>query len=120
MGLGDVRVLISNPRNRAASVELAFHVDSGAIYSVVPREILAKLGVEPEGVETLYLADLTPIVRQAGELAFSYGGKTRVSPVMFGDEGDVTLLGVLTLESLGLILDPVKQQLRPMEMRNAQ
>jgi hypothetical protein len=36
---------------------------------------------------------------------------------MFGEEGEATLLGVMTLESLGLMLDPVKQELRRMRLR---
>jgi len=35
--------------------------------------------------------------------------------VVFGDEG-VYLLGVVTLEELGLEVDPVKGELRPMEL----
>ena len=117
MGLTDVRVIVSNPQNRIRAVDLSFLVDSGAIYSVVPRDILSELGVVPDGVESFSLADLTRVVREVGEAAFSYRGKTRVSPVMFGEEGDATLLGVMTLESLGLMLDPVRQELRPMELR---
>jgi hypothetical protein len=60
---------------------------------------------------------MTQVVREVGEAAFSYQGRTRVSPVMFGEPGDATLLGVMTLESLGLMLDPVRQELRPMELR---
>jgi hypothetical protein len=33
--------------------------------------------------------------------------------VIFGEEGDYCLLGVLTLEALGLVLDPLKRELRP-------
>lgn len=117
MGLTDVRVTVRNPRNRTRARELKFLVDSGAIYSVVPRGILSEIGVIPDGVESFSLADLTQVVREVGEAAFSYRNKTRVSPVMFGEEGDATLLGVMTLESLGLMLDPVRQELRPMELR---
>ena len=117
MGLTDVRVTVSNPRDRTRARELTFLVDSGAIYSVVPREVLSEIGVIPDGVESFSLADLTQVVREVGEAAFGYHNKTRVSPVMFGEEGDATLLGVMTLESLGLMLDPVRQELRPMELR---
>ena len=36
---------------------------------------------------------------------------------MFGEPGDAILLGVMTLEALGLMLDPVKQELRKMLLR---
>lgn len=34
----------------------------------------------------------------------------------FGEEGDSVLLGSVSLESLGLILDPLKRLLRPLPM----
>ena len=36
--------------------------------------------------------------------------------VIFGEEGDSRLLGVFTLEALGLALDPFKRELRPLPM----
>ncbi len=33
-----------------------------------------------------------------------------------GEPGDAALLGVVTLEELGLILDPMRRELRPMPM----
>ena len=117
MGLTDVRVVVQNPQDRQRSIELTFLVDSGAIYSVIPAEILSELGIRPDSVESFSLADLTQVVREVGEAAFTLFGKTRVSPVMFGQPGDAILLGVMTLESLGLMLDPVKQELRSMELR---
>ena len=38
------------------------------------------------------------------------------SPVIFGDKEDIYLLGVVTLESLGLILDPIRRELKPLPM----
>ena len=117
MGLTDVRVTISNPAEPSRARELDFLVDSGATYSVVPREILQEIGIMPAGVERFRLADLTRIQREVGNALFTFQGKTRSSPVMFGEEGDATLLGVMTVEALGLVLDPLRQELRPMELR---
>ncbi len=117
MGLTDVRLTISNPADSSRACDLTFLVDSGAIYSVVPREILSGIGIVPDGVESFSLADFTQIHRETGQAAFTFKGRTRISPVMFGEEGDATLLGVMTLESLGLMLDPVRQELRPMVLR---
>lgn len=36
--------------------------------------------------------------------------------MIFGRRGDSNLLGVITLEALGLRLDPLKRQLRPLEL----
>jgi len=36
--------------------------------------------------------------------------------VIFGEKGDATLLGALTLEALGLSLDPIRRELKPMTL----
>jgi hypothetical protein len=36
--------------------------------------------------------------------------------VIFGEKDDSVLLGTVSLEALGLILDPLKRQLRPLPM----
>ena len=117
MGLTDVRAIVKNPADPTRAQELKFLVDSGVIYSVVPRSVLLDLGIQPDDVESFSLADMPPIRREIGEAVFTFQGRTRSSPVMFGEEGDATLLGVMTLESLGLMLDPVKQELRKMQLR---
>jgi hypothetical protein len=38
------------------------------------------------------------------------------APVVFGDKGDFPLLGVTTLEALGLLFDPVHQELKPLPL----
>ncbi len=53
------------------------------------------------------------IERNVGEARFFYDGRKSVSPVIFGEEGDAAVLGVVTLESLGLEVDPVRKQVRP-------
>ena len=68
-------------------------------------------------MESFSLADLRQIEREVGQAAFTHGGRTRVSPVMFGEECDSILLGVMTLEALGLMLDPVRREIRPMALR---
>lgn len=117
MGLTDVTLVVSNPVDSSRVRRLRFLMDSGAIYSVVPGEILSELGIVPDDVESFTLADFTEIKRPVGQAAFSFEGRTRTSPVMFGEKGDAILLGVMTLESLGLMLDPVKQELRKMLLR---
>ena len=63
------------------------------------------------------MADLSQVKREVGEAAFTFEGRTRTSPVMFGEEVDAVLLGMMTLESLGLMLDPAKQEVRKMQLR---
>ena len=38
-------------------------------------------------------------------------------PVIFGEPGDAVLLGVVALEILGLVFDPLRRELRPAVLR---
>ena len=116
MGLTHVRARISNPaRPRSASTQ-RFLVDSGAVYSVVPRTLLRRLGIRPHSSRTFILADGSEITRPIGDATFRIGDNLGSSPVIFGEKGDASLLGMVSLESLGLVLDPMKRVLRPLPM----
>jgi hypothetical protein len=38
------------------------------------------------------------------------------TPVILGEPSDPAILGVVTIENLGLVLDPFSRTLRPMQM----
>jgi clan AA aspartic protease len=116
MGLTKVKVSISNPRLPKKKVALNFLVDSGAAYSVVPRAKLQKLGIKPESKESFFLANGEEISRDMGNALFQFRGRRRASPVIFGEIGDSNLLGVVTLEALGFVLDPLRRELKPLPM----
>ena len=97
--------------------KIDFLVDSGAIYSVVPASVLRKLGIKPlRAQEEFRLADGSKIQRRKGIALFRYEGKEGGADVIFGKPGDSTLLGALTLEALGLALDPIRRELKPLPM----
>jgi len=50
-------------------------------------------------------------MRRVGDAYFELKGEGSASPVIFGEEGDKSLLGAITLESIGLVLDPFKRPL---------
>ena len=58
-------------------------------------------------------ADGTVIKRQIGSAFIKYKGIETSSPVVLGEKDDSALLGVLTLEALGLVLDPFERKLHP-------
>src|SRR5437667_3362633 len=91
-------------------------VDSGAAYSIVDKGTLRKLGIRPTSTRTFILADGTEVTRNTGAALFRFHGAEGASTVIFGEPRDATLLGVVTLEELGLILDPMRRELRPMPM----
>jgi clan AA aspartic protease len=101
----------------AKDVEVEFLVDSGATISVLPSDVWRRLGLRPIRTERFGLADGTSITRQVSEAFFSLPDGEIHSLVVLGEPGDVALLGVLTLESLGLQLHPLSRKLEPMKLR---
>ncbi len=116
MGLTHVQATIANPRQPKRVARLKFLVDSGAAYSVVPARILRRIGIKPGKTKSFILADGTEVKRSIGHALFRFNGDEAPSPVIFGEAGDSVLLGSLSLEALGLILDPFKRELRPLPM----
>ena len=116
MGLVYIQVGISNPAPPKKIAKAKFLVDSGALYSVVSEKVLSRLGIKPESKMASTLANGETVERKIGNALFQYQGKRRASPVIFGKSGDSTLLGTVTLEALGFILDPLRRELRPLPM----
>ncbi len=96
--------------------EVEFLVDSGCFYTMVPRTILEEIGVDPVMEQTFTLANGDEIRRQVGLVYLFYKDRPGGSLVIFAEEGDQTLLGVLGLESMGYKLDPVKGDLEPIKL----
>ncbi len=116
MGLTVLEVEVGNPAEPEITEEVEFLVDSGAIYSVVATPILRRLGIRPITEQQFRLADGSKIIRKKGGAVFKYGDRIGVADVIFGEEGDSTLLGAFTLEALGLSLDPLRRELKPLPM----
>lgn len=113
MGLTYVNVTIANPANLKQARKKKLLADSGALYSIVPKEVLSAIGVRPYGAETFTLADGSTIRRQVGNAFLQIDGRQAPTPVIFGEKGDGSLLGVIALESLGFSIDPRTGKLRP-------
>lgn len=116
MGLTYIKATVINPADRSKRLKVEFLVDSGAMYSVVPKPILRKLGIKARETKTFTLADGTDITRKVGNAFFALDRSERASPIIFGEKGDTPLLGMVSLEALGYILDPLRRELRPLPM----
>lgn len=116
MGLTFINLEVANVARPGVTERVRFLVDSGAVFSVVPSAILRKLKIKPLDEEEFRLANGDVISRKKGGALFRYKGRVGVSDVIFGEEGDATLLGAFTLEALGLTLDPLKRELRELPM----
>jgi clan AA aspartic protease len=115
MAITFLKIRVINPGNSKKFFTHEFLVDSGAVYSVAPEELLRKLGLKPTSYEEFILANGETIKKPIGNAYFEYKGKIRGAPVIFGEKG-IFLLGATTLESLGMILDPIRRKLKPLPM----
>jgi len=116
MGMTEVRVRVVNLVDPSRFAEVDMVVDSGAIYSVVPAGVLRRIGVEPREVQAFGLAHGVSVRRSVGNVLYEIGDRSGAAPVIFGRRGDASLLGVVTLEALGLRLDPLRRRLRPLRL----
>ena len=116
MGLTRVEAGVANPLDTSREQTIGFLVDSGAVYTVIPAEELVGLGIEPSQERTFFLANGAPVTRKMGEARITFEGQSATCVVLFGEEGDSALLGVTTLENLGLIFDPMRQKIMPLPM----
>ena len=116
MGLTVLELEVGNPARPEVTEKVDCLIDSGAIYSVIPSPILERLGIRPLTEQEFRLADGTKIVRKKGTAIFKYGERIGGADVIFGEEGDSHLLGALTLGALGLALDPLRRELKPLPM----
>ena len=116
MGVATLSVEVANPAKPEVGVRLEFMVDSGSVYSVVPASVLRQLKIKPLKRESFRLANGATIIRRKGGAMFKFQRYVGVADVIFGEEGDATLLGALTLEALGLSLDPIRRELKPVTL----
>ena len=112
MGTFRVNIEIENPlqpgvRRTVTSVL----VDTGAELSWFPAELLQSLGIERYSQWRFRQADGTVLTRWTGLAFVHVNGKRASDDVVFGEPGDLVLLGARTLEGLNFRIDPALKQL---------
>ncbi|MEO7086798.1 MAG: aspartyl protease [Gemmatimonadaceae bacterium] len=86
-------------------------VDTGAELSWIPADVLESLGIERYSVWRFRQANGTVLERWTGA-AFVYAeGKRATDDVVFGEAGDLVLLGARSLEGLKLRIEPANRRL---------
>jgi aspartyl protease family protein len=116
MGFTRVRVVVESLGDSPVRREVDLLVDTGALYSILPAKLLRDMGIQPQQRLPFELADGSTIERAVGEVRFHYDGRNGVSRVIFGEEGDADVLGVVALETMGLEVDPVRKVIRPAKL----
>lgn len=114
MGVTYVEGDVKGPSGKHQTVK--FLVDSGARYSLLPKSVWKSLGLKPKRKLSFVLADGTTVERSVSEALVALPQGEAHTPVILGEAGDEALLGVVTLEILGLVLNPFDRTLHPMRM----
>lgn len=112
MGITYIEGVVTGPRRRRATVR--FLVDSGATYTLLPHDVWQAIGLRPKRSMTFSLADGTAIQRQISDCRIALPQGEGPTPVILGEPGDEALLGVVTWENLGFVLNPFTRTLQPM------
>ena len=88
-------------------------VDTGASYSVIPGQLLRQLGIQPKRTDVFMLADGTRHEEVIGEARVAVNGRDAVTPVVFGSDEALPLLGAVTMQELNLVVDTNGERLVP-------
>lgn len=113
MGITHIEGEVEGPMGRGT---VKFIVDSGATYSLLPFKVWKAIGLKSKRAVEFRLADGTPIKRKVSECYIILPQGEGHTPVILGEESDEALLGVITLEELGLVFNPFTRTLHPMKM----
>jgi len=112
MGTFRVDMELENPAKPGQKRTLrSVLVDTGAELSWVPAEVLEALGVERNNQWRVRQANGTVLERWTGTVSVYVAGKRAGDEVVFGEPGDLTLLGSRSLEGLNFRVEPVTKQL---------
>ena len=116
MGQVDVTIQISN-LDQTETREVETMVDTGATYTFLPASMLREIGIVPWRTRTFRTGDDRLIEYEVGMGVISVNGYDGVVDVCFAADDAQPLLGVVTLESLGLAVDPRGRRLVDLELR---
>lgn len=112
MGLTVAKVRMSGSE---ATREIELTVDTGSIYTWVAESKLKAVGAKPLGKRNFRTIEGREIARRVGEAVLEFGGEKATRIVVFAEPGDAQVLGVDSLEGLGLEVDPTTKRLKKVE-----
>ena len=114
LGITYVEGLVKGSAKKGVRVK--FLVDSGASYTLLPFKDWKRIKLTPKRSVEFTLADGTVVTRNVSECHINLPQGEGHTPVILGEPDDQALLGVVTLEILGLVLDPFRRILQPMRL----
>ena len=115
MGETYVTIEVGDTRGeRFETVEVL--IDTGSTYTALPGDLLRRLGVPVAEIAQSELADGSMAPIEVGDTIIRLEGRQFPTPVIFGGDGEPSLLGVMALERARLAVDPVNGRLIPVNV----
>jgi predicted aspartyl protease len=111
-----VEGLVKGSADHLESENVRFLVDNRTSFTVLPKALWQKIALKPERTLSFQRADGTCVEKPVSEAFVIFPQGEAYTPVVLGEEGDKALLGVVTLEILGLMLNPFDRTLLPKQM----
>jgi predicted aspartyl protease len=103
-----VNVTARNPKHEELATQpLSAPVDTGSELTWLPADVLLAIGITPRPKRVFATATQQRIERGIGYAILSAEGYETSDEVVFGESGDMTLLGVRTLDGFGVIVDAI-------------
>jgi clan AA aspartic protease len=112
MGETRVMVRIYGPKEHA-DVEMV--ADTGATLTTIPQHVARKTGLASRGSVSVRLADGTKRTVAIAQAEVEIRGDRAPVRILIGSDDQVPLLGLTSLETLGLKVNPVERTLEPSE-----
>lgn len=91
-------------------------VDTGSPLTWISGDSLREVGLKPSGTRKFRTIEGRELVRETGEAVLEIMGERATQIVVFGEPGDAEVVGVVSLEGLGLEVDPVTKSLKKTEV----
>ena len=113
MGTFSTKLRVWNPAEPARAAEMEVMVDAGAAYSWISRQRLEQLGIRPVRRMQFRTIEGHLIERDVAPVFVASDGFTGGDNVVMAEAGDMEVLGSHTLETLGVVVDPVNKKLVP-------
>ena len=108
MSIFKVNVVARNPKREELATEpLEALVDTGSELTWLPADVLRGAGITPRRKRIFSTATQQRIEREVGYAILSAEGFETNDEVVFAESGDMTLLGVRTLEGFGVMVDNI-------------
>jgi predicted aspartyl protease len=103
-----VNVVARNPKQEELATQpVEALVDSGSELTWLPAELLKAAGITPRRKHIVATATQQKVEREVGYAILSAEGYETADDVVFAEPGDMTLLGVRTLEGFGVMVDHI-------------